>query len=134
MAENRIRSKLVLRDADAAIALYRESLGAVERVRFEHGGTIVFAEIELRGTVITLKDADEYDPVQEPGPLLDVVDDDPDGTVQALVEAGGTVVFEVSDKPYGARGGRVRDPFGVQWLVQTPVTMSPEEFSRLVEG
>lgn len=128
MAPNQIRPKLVLSDAAAAIDLYREVLGATELSRYTHEGRLVFAEIEVNGTVITLKDADDHDPVAEPGPLLDVVDPDPDSTADALVAAGAQVVFPVQDQPYGARGGRVRDPFGVQWLLQTSVTMSPEEF------
>jgi len=38
----------------------------------------------------------------------------------------------MSDQPFGGRWGRVRDPFGIQWLLQTPVTMSPEEIQRLL--
>lgn len=36
----------------------------------------------------------------------------------------------MADQQYGARGGRARDPFGVQWLVQTPLALGPEEVQR----
>ena len=50
-----------------------------------------------------------------------------------MVAAGGEVVFPVADQSYGARGGRVRDPFGVQWLLQTPVSMTPDEMQRAID-
>jgi PhnB protein len=59
--------------------------------------------------------------------------DDPDTLAARMVTAGAEVVFPVADQPYGARGGRVRDPFGVQWLLQTPVTMTPEEVQRAID-
>ena len=51
-----------------------------------------------------------------------------------MVGAGGETVFEVAEQPYGARGGRVRDPFGHEWLVQTPVTMSPDETEAALDA
>jgi uncharacterized glyoxalase superfamily protein PhnB len=54
--------------------------------------------------------------------LLQLVVADPDKVARAMVDAGGEYVFEVADREYGARAGRVRDPFGHEWLVQTPRT------------
>lgn len=130
MTENSIRPKLVVPDAAAALDFYRDVLGGRERARYTHGSSVVFAELEVFGTVLTLKDADDHDPVTHPGPLLDVVHEDPDTIVAAIADHGGEVVFAVADQPYGARGGRARDPFGVQWLVQTPLSLSPEEVQR----
>lgn len=56
-----------------------------------------------------------------------------DTVAARMVEAGATVVFEIADQPYGARGGRVQDPFGVQWLLQTPVTLSPDEVQAAID-
>ncbi|HET7349784.1 MAG TPA: hypothetical protein VFJ28_02480 [Marmoricola sp.] len=72
MTENSIRPKLVLPDAAAALDFYRDLLGGRERARYTHGSSVVFAKIEVFGTVLTLKDADVHDPVTHPGPLLDV--------------------------------------------------------------
>jgi len=129
---NPIRPKLVVGDAPAAIEFYTRALGASEVVRYVAGGAVVFAELELLGSSVTLKDADDDDPVLDPGPILDVLVDDPDSLSEAMLAAGASVVYEISDQPFGGRWGRVRDPFGVQWLLQTPVTMSPEEIQRLL--
>ena len=128
MRPNRVRPKLVVADAAAALDFYTQVLGATEIVRYDVEGRIVFAETEVFGTRITLKDADEHDPVPEgAGPILDVLVEDPDRVADAIVEGGGTVIFEMSDQPFGGRWGRVRDPFGVQWLLHAEPTMSEDE-------
>ena len=130
MPTNAVRPKLSVASAARAIAFYRQTLGATEVVRYADGDRVVLAEIDVLGTRVTLKDADEHDPApgpDRPGPILDVVTDTPDAYADRMAAAGAEVVFPVQDQPYGARGGRVRDPFGVQWLLQTPVTLGPEE-------
>ena len=134
MVANAVRPKLVLRDAAGALDWYARTLGATEVVRFAAGGSVVFAEIEVLGTRVTLKDPDEHDPPSVPGPLLDALVDAPDALAEAIVGAGGEWVFEVHERPWGGRWGRVRDPFGVQWLLQQPDTASPEEIQALLDG
>ena len=128
MRPNRVRPKLVVPEAAAALDFYTQVLGAIEIVRYDVEGRIVFAETEVFGTRITLKDPDEHDPVPEgPGPILDVLVEDPDRVADAILEGGGSVIFEMSDQPFGGRWGRVRDPFGVQWLLHAEPTMSEDE-------
>jgi PhnB protein len=130
--------KLVTRDADAAIAFYKSVFGAslVERHAFR--GRVVYALLEMFGSRISLKDEDEHDPAPtttgRPGVLFEITTADPDGVAVSVVRAGGEVVFEIADQPYGASGGRVRDPFGHEWLVQTPVTMSPDETEATLDA
>ncbi|MGI5220423.1 VOC family protein [Nocardia sp. CA-290969] len=121
-----ITPKLVVEGADAAIRYYGEVFGAVLRRRDEADGRVVFARLGLPcGAVFELKDADEFD--HDPlrlggrGLLLTVVAGDPDALARRMVESGGEIVFEVADRPYGARQGRVRDPFGHEWIVGTPI-------------
>jgi len=136
MSHSAIRPKLVVSDAAAAIEFYRDVLGAELISSYPVGDRIVFAELEVFGCSITLKDADGTDPAataQTPGSILDVVTPEPDAVAAAMVEEGAEIIFPVADQAYGARGGRVRDPFGVQWLLQTPVTVSPEEWPEVLE-
>jgi PhnB protein len=129
-----VRPKLVLPDAAGAMDLYVRVLGATEVARYTAGDVVVFAEISVFGSTVTLKDADDADPVPDPGPILDVVCDDPDALAKALLDAGASEVFAMSDQPFGGRWGRVRDPFGVQWLLHSPETMSPAEIQAVVTG
>lgn len=132
-----LSAKLVVRDADAAIAFYRDALGARQTQRYTMGRAVVYAQMELLGTTVSLKDEDQHDPspttLGRPGVLFEVTTDDPDGLARTVLAAGGTVVFEVADQPYGARGGRVRDPFGHEWLIQTPLTMPPEQIQAAMD-
>jgi len=109
-----VRPKLVLDRARAALDWYADHLGA------EIGE--VHADLVVRGTHLSVKDADDVDRVQQPGMILEVLLDDPDAVEAALLAGGATSVFPVDDQAYGARAGRVRDPFGVQWLLTTPVS------------
>ncbi len=136
MAGNAIRPKLVVADADAAIDFYTQVLGAELLSCYRYDGTVVFAELEIFGCSVTLKDSDGTDTAAvagERGALLDVVVDDPDSIAAAMIEAGADTIFPIADQLYGARGGRVLDPHGVQWLLQTPVGLSPDEWDRVVE-
>ncbi len=126
MSTPTIRPKLVVHDADAAIDFYRTFLNAELVSRFEIDDRVVFAELALLGSRITVKQQDDTDasPLSagDHGPILDVVVDDPDAVGARMVEGGARVRFEIADQSYGARGGRLIDPFGVQWLLQTEVT------------
>ena len=130
--------KLVVTGADAAIASYAQTFGARLRERYTAGDRVVHALLDLFDGQVSLKEADEHDPspttLGRPGVLLEVTTDDPDRVAQAVLDGGGTLVFTVADQPYGARGGRVRDPFGHEWLVQTPVILSPDEVQQRLDG
>ncbi|NUP26047.1 MAG: VOC family protein, partial [Nocardia sp.] len=115
---------LIVEGADDAIRYYREAFGAEVRQRHEAAGRVVFAALGIPGGVVfELKDADEFD--HDPlrlggrGLLLTMVSADPDGLARRMVDAGGEIVFEVADQPYGVRQGRVRDPFGHEWIIGT---------------
>jgi PhnB protein len=121
-----IRPKLVLDDARSALEWYAAALGATTGEVHEHDGTIVHADLVVLGTHLSLKDADEVDPSAASqgvtGQILEVLVEDPDPIFAAMLERGAEVVFPLDDQDYGARAGRVKDPYGVQWLVTTPVS------------
>ncbi len=118
---NQVRPKLVLDRARDALDWYAAHLGATVGEVHADDETVVHADLDVLGTHLSLKDADGTDPVPSPGAILEVLLDDPDSVEAALLAGGATSVFPVEDQSYGARAGRVRDPFGVQWLLTTPV-------------
>lgn len=134
-----ITPKLVVADADAAIRFYQEAFAADLMQRYVADGRVVVAELLIGEATVLLKDGDEVDPApaaQDRCPvLLDIVTDEPDALAAAFVQAGGEVVFPVADQPYGARQGRVRDPFGHEWIVGSANTMTPEQVqAALTDG
>jgi PhnB protein len=57
--------------------------------------------------------------------------DDVDAVCERAVAAGAVVLIPVADQFYGHRAGRLRDPFGHEWIVSTLIeTVSAEEMQR----
>lgn len=133
-----IAPKLVVSGADHALDFYARAFGARCTARYTAGDVVVFAALEVFGTTLSLKEADRADPsptsLGRPGVVLEVTTPDPDGVADAAAAAGAEVVFPVADQPYGARAGRVRDPFGHEWLVQTPLTLPPDEVQARLDA
>jgi uncharacterized glyoxalase superfamily protein PhnB len=57
--------------------------------------------------------------------------DNADALIDRAVKAGATLVMAPQDQFYGERGGRVRDPFGHEWLIGHEIEkVSYEEMQR----
>jgi PhnB protein len=57
--------------------------------------------------------------------------EDVDAVWERAVGAGAEVIFPLADQFYGERGGRLRDPFGQQWMLsQRTEDLSPAELER----
>lgn len=140
MKELTLTPKLVVRGADAAIEFYAGVLGARTVTRFATGdsSTVVFAQLQLpSGDALQLKDADDTDPAPPEGGggvVLDLLTEDPDAVMSLALDHGAEVVFPVADQPYGSRQGRFRDPFGHQWIVGTPISMSEDQVRSALEA
>lgn len=128
--------RLVVDGADAAIEFYTRAFGAelVERYA-DPNGRVVHALLRAGPAVWAVKDADGYDPAPDRAAdppaqpvIMALYVDDPDAVAAAIVDGGGSVIFEVRDHPYGDRGGRLSDPFGHAWMVAARIEdLTPEE-------
>jgi PhnB protein len=50
---------------------------------------------------------------------------------ERAVARGCEVVYPLADQFYGDRGGRLRDPFGQQWMLSTHIEdVEPDEIER----
>ncbi|MBL4686516.1 MAG: VOC family protein [Nannocystaceae bacterium] len=132
-----ITPRLVVAGADEAIAVYRRVFDAECIERFATpDGKVVHAALSIRGAVVAVT---EEDPPINRGPkvlggspvLLHIAVDDPDAVAAAMVEEGGEIVIPVDDRFYGAREGRIVDPFGHLWIVSKKTeTLTPEQIQR----
>jgi uncharacterized glyoxalase superfamily protein PhnB len=102
------------------------------RVALEDG-SIGHGEIRVGDTVLLAFDRREAWP-RMPS-LLRIYVPDADAAFVRAVDAGATIVTELSDSAWGDRGGRVRDPFGNIWWVVARVEDVPEDevWKRLSE-
>lgn len=122
---------IMVSDAAAAIAFYRAAFEAIERFRMTtpDGTKIVHAEMDINGARLMLSDdlgmAGGGTGTGAAVLHLDVPDAD---EVQArAAAAGATVILPVAEMFWGARYGKLSDPFGIQWSVATQVREPSEE-------
>ncbi len=113
---------LIVPDAGAAIAWYRDALGA--KPLWDLGGV---AGLEINGAPFFLHEvnpnnATETDPGQAAvtSTRIEVFVDDPDSLIERAVAAGATAGSAIEDhpRPWGThRQGGFKDPFGHNWSV-----------------
>lgn len=126
---------LVVHDGAAAIEFYTKAFGAEELYRLvdPQNGKIGHAEIMIRGVLVTL--GSEYPEMNKsPKTLggtavsLSLMTADAKTDFERAVAAGAEVVRPLAEQFYGYLGGRVRDPFGHEWIIaQELEKLSPEE-------
>ena len=120
-----VTPRLVVQGAAAAVDFYAAAFGA-EQVgeRHEDGrGGIVHVEVRIGDSTVFLTDEGDGPAVAPPSAggavtcVLATYWADVDAAWERAVDAGCEVVFDLADQFYGERGGRLRDPFGHQWMM-----------------
>jgi uncharacterized glyoxalase superfamily protein PhnB len=115
---------LVVRDARAAISWYADAFGAhTVGDPYLDGDRIGHAELEIAGATLYLADAYPEYGLEGPGdgkpPVsLHLSVPDVDAAMDRAAAAGATVERPATDEPYG-RGGRLIDPYGHRWMLQS---------------
>ncbi len=128
--------RLVVSDGAAAIDFYVAALGAKELERYtDPSGKIVHAMIEVGGMKIAVKDEGDGDPTPTSlggSPVIIALNvSDADAVGDAMIAAGATVVYPISDWDYGSRGGRLADPYGHLWMISQELEkLTPDEIQR----
>lgn len=136
-----VTPRLVVRDAARALEFYRDAFGAEEvGERFTTpNGQVVHAELRIGDSIIMLTDdQDDGAPAKAPQSLHGRVTaimatywTDVDAAWQRAVAAGADVVYPLADQFYGDRAGRLRDPFGHQWMLsQRLEDLTADEMER----
>lgn len=138
----KLQPRLIVDGAEKAIAFYAQALGAEEVARFKDDkiGKIVHAELRIGGQSILLADEGKawgnFAPTSLDGSpvLLTLQVANADATGKRMTDAGAEVVIPIEDRFYGAREGRLRDPFGHLWIIsQTIAELTPAEIQQGVD-
>lgn len=139
-----VTPRLVVDDGAAAIAFYERAFGATEVAApfLGRDGEIVHAEIRIGDSVVMItEDADPDAPARSPraaGTVTTVLATywpDADAAWARALDAGAEVIYPIGDRFYGERGGRVRDPFGHQWMISSRIErVTPEEMASRAAG
>ncbi|HMD17847.1 MAG TPA: VOC family protein [Terriglobales bacterium] len=148
--EDQLIPELIVRNGPAAIEFYKRAFGAeeVHRMMTPDGTKLAHAELTVDGHKFFV--CDEFDASQRgtcksPQTLCDEFDasqrgtckspqtlggtgvrvtlfvDDADATVQHAISAGARVNMPVQDMFWGARYGKIVDPFGHEWGINQQV-------------
>jgi PhnB protein len=132
-----VTPRLVVSDGAAAIEFYVRAFGAEEvGERFTGpGGELIHAEVRIGDSVVMLTgESDEARSPNSAGTVTAILAtywEDVDAAWERAVAAGAEVIYPIADQFYGERGGRLRDPFGQQWMLSQVIEdVSPEEMER----
>jgi PhnB protein len=137
-----VTPRLVVSDGAAAIDFYVRAFGAeaIGEPFLEPGGRVIHAEVKIGDSVvmITAEGPDAESLVRAPaggsGPVTAIMAtycEDVDAVWERALAAGAEVIFPLEDQFYGERGGRLRDPFGQQWMLsQRTEELSAAELER----
>lgn len=137
-----VTPRLVVEDGERAIAFYQQAFGAKEnkRARFqEPSGRVIHAELRIgTASVFVTTENDPNSVVQSPHAagnkvttLLATYWPNVDRAWMRAVQAGAEVIFPLDNQFYGERGGRLRDPFGHQWMLSQIIEeLTPAEIRK----
>jgi PhnB protein len=135
-----VTPRLVVADGAAAIAFYAQAFGAEEVGERFTGpdGELIHAEIRIGDSVVMITEDAVDGPARSPNQLGGVVTcvmalywQDVDTAWARAASAGAEVIYPLEDQFYGERGGRLRDPFGQQWMMSQHIEDVPaEEMAR----
>ena len=116
----------------------KKAFGATELYRLTDptDGKIGHAEITINGGLLMI--SDEYPQFNKsPKSLggttvkLNIMSDNVDRDFDRAVRAGAEVLIPLQDQFYGHRSGRLRDPFGHEWILSQELKkVSPEEMQK----
>ena len=128
---------LTVRGGLEAIAFYKKAFGAVRTMLMmaDDKKRVMHATLTIGGGTLMLSDTfDEYaemsgtkPPTEAGGASVTVHVEVPDADKvwNKAVKAGATVVMPLADQFWGARYGKLADPFGHSWSIGGPVKKKP---------
>jgi PhnB protein len=117
---------IIVKDADAAIAFYKQILNAKEKYRLtDPQGHVGHAELKIGDGELFLADEAPAFGALAPTTIggtpirLHLYVADVDDVIRRAQAAGATVLRPAADQFYGDRSGMIADPFGHQWYLAT---------------
>ena len=118
---------LMVNDAEKALRFYNRVFGADVTMELrDPDGKIAHAEFRVFDTIFMLSEGETSG-----GSITHLYVGDAEEVFDACVEAGCDVIFPLKEQFYGDKAGRVKDPFGHQWIIARHLeTYSPAELQK----
>src|SRR2546426_907631 len=143
--EDQFIPHLIVSNGRAAVEFYKEAFGAQEAdsMMAPDGKRLLHGELLLDGHKFFVSDQfaeSEGGTCKSPDTLggtcvrITLQVDDADGIVERAVAAGARVVMPVQNLFWGARYGKIVDPFGHEWGINQQLKeQSPEETQKAAD-
>ena len=121
---------IISRDTAKLLDFVKQAFGAEELGRvYVEDGSIGHAEFKIGDSIVMAFDSKEEWP--KTPCFLRLFVPDGDAVYHQALSAGATSVTEMTSMFWGDRGGRVRDPFGNIWWIQTHVeNVDPQDIAK----
>lgn len=119
---------LTCKDLDASIRFYRDAIGFAVAQTYENDGKVAAAVVEAGDCRLVLNQDDGklgWDRIKGQGFYLQInvaALADVDATAARIKAAGGALIDEPADRPWGVRMFQFRDLDGFKLGVSTPLT------------
>jgi PhnB protein len=125
-----ITPNIIVDDAEQAVAFFKKAFGASETYRLTmSNGKIAHCELKLGDSIFNLGTSMEGWSAH--GLVAQIYVEDSDALFDRAVQAGAKVIMPMTDMFFGAREGRVADPFGSLWTIATlKEELAPPEMQR----
>jgi PhnB protein len=132
MRPDNIVPEVFVHDGPAALEFYKRAFGAVELSRMMNpsGTKLLHGQLEIGGHRLVVCDeftTEEGGTCRCPrtlggtGVRLVLEVDNADSTVGQAVAAGATIMLPVADMFWGARYGKLMDPYGHEWGINQQI-------------
>lgn len=136
--EDQFIPHLIVSDGRAALKFYKDAFGAEEghQMMSPDGKKLLHGELTLDGHKFFVSDefdASEGGTCKSPGTLggtcvrVTLLVDDADKVVERAVAVGARVLMPVEDMFWGARYGKIVDPYGHEWGINQQVKEQSDE-------
>ena len=127
-----ITLEIFVHDGTGALEFYKRAFGAVERSRMmsPDGSKLLHGQLEIGGHRLFV--CDEFSAIEGgtcrcprtlggTGVRIMLEVEDADRAVEQAVAAGATIMIPVADMFWGARYGKLMDPYGHEWGINQQV-------------
>jgi uncharacterized glyoxalase superfamily protein PhnB len=118
-----------LRAPDRGLADFLvRAFDAVETYATDNPGHGIHRELRIGSSMVMVGETGDQKSGLSRPVALHVFVDDVDATFARALAAGATSLGEPADRPYGERSGFIRDPYGNNWFIASP--LGPQSFGH----
>jgi PhnB protein len=120
--------QLYINHGEKDISFYKKAFGAVEQLCFTNDdGSIHVAELLIGDAMFHLHEITSDKSLVSPlhsgvtTVLIGLFVSDVDAVMKSAEESGAIIVSPAKDYEYGYRQGRIIDPFGHHWMIESKI-------------